>query len=160
MQKITSCLWFDNQAEEAAKFYTGIFKNSSIGKISRYGKEGQEHHGQEEGAVMTVEFTLDGTKFTGLNGGPMFQFSEAISFQISCKDQKEVDHFWNHLTQGGQEQPCGWVKDQFGVSWQVIPDVFIKLVSDPNREKASRVMAAVFEMKKIDIAKLEEAYRG
>ena len=125
-QKISPCLWFDNQAEEAAKFYTSIFKNSKIGAISRYGEAGKEFHRKPPGSVMVVAFELEGQSFTALNGGPMFKFSEAISFQVMCENQEEVDHFWNRLSEGGSESNCGWLKDKFGLSWQVIPQAFSK----------------------------------
>ena len=154
-QRITPCLWFDIEAEEAANFYTSIFKNSTIGKISRYGKEGFEIHGKKEGTAMTVVFQLDGQEFTALNGGPQFKFNEAISLQISCASQEEVDHYWNKLTEGGDEGPCGWLKDKFGVSWQVVPDVLGELMSNP--EKAGRVTKAFLKMKKLDIETLVNA---
>ncbi|OFX42697.1 MAG: hypothetical protein A2W95_17060 [Bacteroidetes bacterium GWA2_40_14] len=154
MQKITPCLWFDSQAEEAARFYTSIFKNSSIGDISRFGKEGFEFHGKPEGAVMTVSFTLDGQLFTALNGGPIFTFNESVSFMVGCDTQNEIDYYWNKLTEGGQESNCGWLKDKFGVSWQIIPNILSKLMTDP--EKAPRVTQAFLQMKKFDIQKLME----
>jgi predicted 3-demethylubiquinone-9 3-methyltransferase (glyoxalase superfamily) len=159
-QPITPCLWFDSQAEEAARFYTGIFKNSKIGKISRYTEAGHEVHGQPAGKVMTVEFEVNGQPFTGLNGGPHFKFNEAISFQIMCKDQEEVDYYWNKLGQGGDPnaQQCGWLKDKFGLSWQVVPTVLAQLMSDPR--KANRVMEAFLKMKKVNIAELERAAEG
>ena len=155
--KITPCLWFDSQAEEAAKFYASVFKNSKVGRISRYGKEGREVHGREAGSVMTVEFEIDGQKILALNGGPHFKFNEAVSFQIHCETQDEVDYFWSKLAQGGQEGPCGWLKDRFGLSWQVIPDVLPQLLMDKDAEKAGRVMKSMLKMKKIDIAALEQA---
>lgn len=154
IQKITPCLWFDSQAEEAARFYTSIFKNSSIGDISRFGKEGFEFHGKPEGAVMTVSFTLDGQLFTALNGGPIFTFNESVSFMVGCDTQNEIDYYWNKLTEGGQESNCGWLKDKFGVSWQIIPNILSKLMTDP--EKAPRVTQAFLQMKKFDIQKLME----
>jgi predicted 3-demethylubiquinone-9 3-methyltransferase (glyoxalase superfamily) len=162
MQKIAPCLWFDGQAEEAANYYISIFKNSRITKISRFGEAGHEIHGRKPGSVMTVEFELDGQPFTGLNGGPMFKFSEAISFQINCETQEEVDHFWGKLAEGGptEAQQCGWVKDKFGVSWQVVPTILQELVSDPTSEKSQRAMKAMLQMKKLDIAELKRAYAG
>jgi predicted 3-demethylubiquinone-9 3-methyltransferase (glyoxalase superfamily) len=159
VRKIAPCLWFDNQAEEAARFYAGIFKNSKIGRISRYGEAGQEVHHRPPGSVMTVEFELEGQPFTGLNGGPVFQFNEAISFQIDCENQQEVDYYWNKLTPGGDPnaQQCGWLKDKFGVSWQVVPRRLAELMSDPDPAKAGRAMEAMLPMKKIDIAALERA---
>ena len=161
-QKITPCLWFDDQAEEAARFYTSIFPNSRIGDISRYGKDGHEIHGQPEGSVLTVEFELDGQRFTALNGGPMFRFTEAVSFQISCSTQVEVDHYWERLSKGGdaQAQQCGWLKDRFGLSWQVVPDLLGKLLGDPDKVKAGRVMQALLHMQKLNIAALQAAFDG
>ena len=157
MSKITSCLWFDGQAEEAAKFYVSLFPNGKLGKVTKYpeGTPGQP------GTVMTVEFELDGAQFVGLNGGPEFKFSEAISFQIDCKDQAEVDRYWNALlADGGEESVCGWLKDRFGLSWQVVPTILPKLMADPDRDKANRVTAAMMKMKKLDVAKLEAAAAG
>src|SRR3972149_11576606 len=156
MQKITPCLWFDDNAEEAVKFYTSIFKNSKIGKISRYGKEGYEIHGKPDGTVLTVEFELNGQTFTALNGGPAFKFNEAISFQISCKSQKELDYYWGKLSEGGDEkaQQCGWLKDKYGLSWQIVPTVLAKMVADKDVKKSERVMKALLQMSKLDIKKL------
>jgi len=161
-QRIALCLWFDHQAEEAARFYTGIFKNSRIGKISRYGEAGREIHRRPPGSVMTVAFELNGQEFTALNGGPVFKFNEAISFQVYCQDQKEVDYYWEKLGEGGDEkaQQCGWLKDKYGVSWQIVPTALIDMVSDPMSAKSQRAMAAMLQMKKIDIAELERAYNG
>ncbi len=161
MQKIVPCLWFDNQAEEGANFYTSIFKNSKKGNITRYGKEGYEIHGRKEGTVMTMEFEIEGQKFTALNGGPVFKFNEAISFVVNCKTQKEVDYYWEKLTaDGGQESVCGWLKDKYGVSWQIVPEIMNKLVGDPASEKSQRAMKAMLQMKKIDIEVLKKAYEG
>jgi predicted 3-demethylubiquinone-9 3-methyltransferase (glyoxalase superfamily) len=162
VQPITPCLWFDTQAEEAARFYTGIFKNSKIGTIARYGEAGREVHGGVPGTVLTVEFELDGQPFTALNGGPVFKFNEAISFQIMCRTQEEVDHYWNRLSEGGDEkaQQCGWLKDKYGVSWQVVPAVLPELLSDPDTAKAERAMKAMLQMKKLDIAGLKRAFDG
>jgi predicted 3-demethylubiquinone-9 3-methyltransferase (glyoxalase superfamily) len=159
---IVPCLWFDTQAEDAARFYTGIFKNSTIGTITRYSEAGREVHGRAAGTVMTVEFDLNGQKFTALNGGPHFKFNEAISFQIMCQNQQEVDHYWNKLSQGGDPsaQQCGWLKDKFGVSWQVVPTPLLEMLTDSDREKADRTMEAMLQMKKLDIAELERAYEG
>ena len=159
-QKIAPCLWFDGQAEDAAKFYTGIFPNSKIVVVSRYGEAGREIHGQEPGTVLTVAFELDGQPFTALNGGPQFKFSEAISFQIYCKDQREVDSYWQKLTAGGQEQPCGWLRDRFGVSWQVVPTALLDLLQDPDPGRASRAMESMLRMKKIDIDEVKRAAAG
>ncbi len=162
MQKITPCLWFDNQAEEAANFYTSIFKNSRIGNITHYGKEGYEIHGREAGTVLTVEFELEGQKFTALNGGPIFKFNEAISFVVQCETQKEVDYYWEKLSEGGDEraQQCGWLKDKYGVSWQIVPDVLGKMLQDKDPLKSERMMRSLLQMKKIDIEKLKRAYEG
>jgi predicted 3-demethylubiquinone-9 3-methyltransferase (glyoxalase superfamily) len=159
---ITPCLWFDNQAEEAARFYTGIFKNSKIGAISRYDEAGHEAHGRPAGSVMTVEFELNGQPFTALNGGPHFKFNEAVSFQIMCESQEEVDHYWNKLSQGGdpKAQQCGWLKDRYGLSWQVIPTALPEMLSDRDKEKRSRTMEALLQMKKLDVAELRRAYEG
>jgi predicted 3-demethylubiquinone-9 3-methyltransferase (glyoxalase superfamily) len=161
-QPITPCLWFDTQAEEAARFYVGIFKNSKIGTISRYTEAGREVHGRPSGSVMTVDFQLNGQPFTALNGGPHFKFNEAISFQIMCRNQEEIDHYWNNLSEGGDPnaQQCGWLKDRFGLSWQVVPTVLVEMLKDPNREKSARAMEAMLQMKKFDIAELERAYEG
>ncbi|GGT28517.1 VOC family protein [Streptomyces chromofuscus] len=154
---LTTCLWFDGKAEEAAHHYVSIFKNSSIGRVARYG----EGAFQPAGSVMTVEFTVNGQNFVALNGGPQFTFSEAISFQIFCDDQEEVDYYWTRLTEGGGEPgPCGWLKDKYGVSWQVIPDGLIELVTDPDPEKAQRATQAMMSMGKLDIAAVRTAHAG
>ncbi len=160
MQKISTNLWFDNQAEDAAKYYTSIFKNSKIGKISYYGSEGQEIHGMKEGTVMTVEFEIEGREYQALNGGPIFKFNESVSFIVNCEDQEEVDHYWNKLKEGGdpKAQQCGWLKDKFGLSWQIIPTILSKFLADPDKEKAARVMKVMLQMHKLDIAKLQAAY--
>ncbi len=162
IQKITTNLWFDTQAEEAAKFYTSIFKNSKIGRITRYGRVRHEIEGISEGTVMTVEFQLDGQKFVALNGGPQFKFTEAISFIVNCESQEELDYFWEKLSEGGDEkaQACGWLKDRFSVSWQVIPADLTEMVNSPDAEKSNRVMKAILQMKKIDIKTLKQAYEG
>src|SRR5215217_2959569 len=159
MQKLTTNLWFDNQAEEAAKFYTSVFKNSRIGRISRYGKEGFEVHQRPAGSVMTVEFWLEEQGFVALNGGPHFKFNEAVSFIVNCEDQEEVDYYWNKLSEGGDEkaQICGWLKDKFGLSWQIVPTALAKMMSDPDREKAGRAMQAMLKMKKLDLPALQRA---
>jgi predicted 3-demethylubiquinone-9 3-methyltransferase (glyoxalase superfamily) len=156
-KKITPCLWFDTQAEEAAKFYASVFKNSKIGKVSRYGKEGFEVHGKMAGTVMTVEFELEGQKFLALNGGPHFKFNEAVSFQVHCETQQEIDHFWSELAKDGEEGPCGWLKDKFGLSWQIIPKALPEMLMDGNSETAQRVMRSMLQMHKIDIAALRRA---
>ena len=160
--KITPCLWFDDQAEAAAKFYTGIFKNSKIVKVSRYGKAGQEITRRPPGSVMTVAFELDGQPFTALNGGPVFKFNEAISLQVMCESQDEVDYYWEKLSAGGDERAkqCGWLKDRYGVSWQVVPTALLDLVGDPNSERSERAMTAMLKMRKLDIAELKRAYAG
>ncbi|HNW50554.1 MAG TPA: VOC family protein [Prolixibacteraceae bacterium] len=152
---ITPCLWFDNQALEAASFYTSIFKNSGIDTISRYTSEGKEIHGQEEGTVLTVVFHINGQPFTALNGGPLFKFSEAVSFQIFCDTQEEIDYYWECLTNGGKEGQCGWCTDKFGLSWQIAPTILPKLLIDQSR--AERVTKAFMQMKKFDISSLEQA---
>jgi len=148
-------------AEQAAKFYASIFENSKIGIISRYGKEGHEIHGQPEGSVLTVEFELDGQTFTALNGGPAFKFNEAISFQVPCESQSEVDYYWEKLSEDGDEnaQQCGWLKDKYGVSWQIVPVVLAEMLQDKNTARSERVMKALLQMKKLDIKTLEQAYR-
>jgi predicted 3-demethylubiquinone-9 3-methyltransferase (glyoxalase superfamily) len=162
VQKIAPFLWFDTQAEEAAKYYVSIFKNSRLGNISRYGEAGQETHKRPVGSAMVVEFTLDGQRFVALNGGPHFKFNEAISLFIACKDQAEIDYYWDKLTQGGDPaaQQCGWLKDKYGLSWQVAPENFGAILGDPKDPGAQRAMAAMMQMKKIDIARLEEAKEG
>lgn len=156
MQKITPCLWFDGQAEEAANFYTSIFKNSRVLNISRYGEAGP----MPAGTVLTVDFELEGHEFTALNGGPEFKFTEAISFQVSCRDQDEVDELWDRLSEGGEPGPCGWLKDRYGVSWQIIPTALPELLNDPDPEKSNRVMKAMLGMGKIEIQGLRDAYEG
>jgi predicted 3-demethylubiquinone-9 3-methyltransferase (glyoxalase superfamily) len=159
--KFTICLWFAKEAEDAAKFYTSVFKDGKIGKIQRYGKEGFEFHQQPEGSVMTVDFNVNGQQFTALNGGPLFKFNEAISLVINCDTQKEIDYYWDKLTaDGGKEVQCGWLTDKFGLSWQVVPTGFQEMMNSPNKAGASRAMNAMFTMKKFDIAKLEQAFRG
>ena len=159
LSKITPCLWFDTQGEEAANFYTGIFKNSKINSIARYGKEGHEIHGKNEGEVMTVLFELDGQSFTALNGGPIFKFNEAVSLQIYCDTQQEIDHYWSKLTAGGDAsaQQCGWLKDKYGLSWQIIPEALPRYMQDSDRAKAERVMQAMLQMRKIVVADLDAA---
>jgi predicted 3-demethylubiquinone-9 3-methyltransferase (glyoxalase superfamily) len=159
-KKITPCLWFDTQAEEAANFYVAIFKNSRINKVSRYTKAGRDIHGKEPGSVLTVEFELDGQTFTALNGGPHFRFNEAVSFQVMCDGQAEVDYFWRKLCHGGQEGQCGWLKDKFGVSWQVVPQVLPQMLTDADGVKRERAMSALMAMKKLDIAALQRAFTG
>ncbi|HXH75596.1 MAG TPA: VOC family protein [Bacteriovoracaceae bacterium] len=161
MKPMSTCLWFDGQAEEAARFYLSVFENGKIGRISYYPDEGQEIHRQKAGTVMTVEFEVNGQKFLGLNGGPEFKFDEAISFVISCDSQDEIDNYWNKLTQnGGKESLCGWLKDRFGVSWQIVPTVLADMMADPDKEKSGRVMKAFMQMKKFDIKALKAAYNS
>ena len=160
-QKITPCLWYDGDAKAAADFYASVFKDSEIGRTSKYDEESSKGSGQPEGSAMVVEFEIAGQKFLGLNGGPHFKFSEAISFMIDCKDQAEVDYFWSRLTaDGGEESQCGWLKDKFGLSWQVVPSVMSSLVTGPDREGSKRAMAAMMKMKKIDIKTIQDAYDG
>ena len=156
-KKITPCLWFDTQAEEAAKFYASVFKNCKIGKISRYGKEGFEVHGKKAGTVMTVEFEIEGQKFLALNGGPHFKFNEAVSFQVPCETQEEIDDFWSSLAKDGEEGRCGWLKDKFGLSWQVFLRALPEMLMDGNSETAQRVIRSMLKMRKIDIAALRRA---
>jgi predicted 3-demethylubiquinone-9 3-methyltransferase (glyoxalase superfamily) len=156
MSKLTACLWFDTQGEEAARFYTSLFPNSRITGISHYGEAGP----RDAGTVMTVDFELDGQPFVALNGGPEFTFSEAISYQVSCESQDEVDHYWTTLSDGGEEGPCGWLKDRFGLSWQIVPTALPRLLKDPDPEKAQRAMAAMLQMRKIEIDELERAAAG
>ena len=158
MQKITPFLWFDNQAEEAVNFYVSVFKDSKIGKVTRYDEASSKASGQPQGSVMTIEFQLAGQDFIALNGGPQFKFTEAVSFSVDCKNQQEVDEFWEKLSAGGEEGPCGWLKDKYGLSWQITPTVLVEMLNDPNTEKAQRVMKAMLQMKKIDIKTIEEAY--
>jgi len=160
--KIVPCLWFDDQAEPAAQYYTGIFKNSRINNITRYGTAGYEVHHRPAGSVMVVEFEIEGQPFTALNGGPVFTFNEAVSFQIICETQEEIDSYWEALTQGGDEkaQQCGWLKDKFGLSWQVVPTGMHEMLADPESPGARRAMQAMLTMKKLDIAALEQAYAG
>jgi predicted 3-demethylubiquinone-9 3-methyltransferase (glyoxalase superfamily) len=160
--KIAPCLWFDSQAEDAASFYTGIFKDSKIVAVTRYGEAGQEVQGGKPGTVLTVAFELEGQSFTALNAGPVFKFNEAISLQITCESQEEIDHYWTKLTAGGDDkaQQCGWLKDKFGVSWQVVPRVLFEMLHDPDAGKSDRAMTAMLQMKKFDIAELKRAYEG
>jgi predicted 3-demethylubiquinone-9 3-methyltransferase (glyoxalase superfamily) len=162
MQKIIPCLWFDDKAEEAAKFYVSVFKNSKISGVTHYGKVGYEIHGREEGSVLTMEFEIEGQKFVALNGGPVFKFNEAISFQIHCETQEEVDYYWKRLSEGGDEkaQQCGWLKDKYGVSWQIVPIALIQMLKDKDTEKSERVMKVMLHMHKLDIKTLKQAYEG
>ncbi|MCW8131461.1 MAG: VOC family protein [Planctomycetota bacterium] len=157
--RIAPCLWFDDQAEAAANFYVGIFKNARITNTTHYGEAGKEIHGKPAGSVLTVSFELDGMEFTALNGGPIFKITEAVSFQVMCEDQAEIDYYWDRLGQGGDPaaQRCGWLKDQFGVSWQVVPRILPELLHGPDPAKRQRAMAALFTMQKLEIAKLKDA---
>jgi predicted 3-demethylubiquinone-9 3-methyltransferase (glyoxalase superfamily) len=161
MQKISPCLWFDNNAEEAVQFYISIFKYSKVGNVTRYGKEGFEIHKKKEGTVMTIDFEIEGQRFLALNGGPIFKFSEAISFQIYCETQGDVDYYWDKLTEGGDKnaQVCGWLKDKFGVSWQVVPNILVKMLQDKDSKKTENVMRAMLQMQKLDIQALTKAYQ-
>lgn len=156
VNRITPCLWFDTEAEDAANFYTAIFENSRVTNVARYGSAGP----RPEGMVMTAHFELDGQLFMALNGGADFEFNEAVSFQVSCASQEEVDHFWARLGDGGHEGPCGWLKDRFGVSWQIVPTAMERLLGDPDRKRSQRAMKAMLGMKKLDIAELERAADG
>ncbi len=158
MQKITPCLWFDNQAEEAAKFYASIFKNSKIGNMTRYGEAGAKVSGRPKGSVMTVTFEIEGQEFVALNGGPHFTFSEAISLMVKCETQKEIDEMWEKLSQGGEEGPCGWLKDKYGLSWQIISPMWDEMLRDKDATKSERVTKAILQMTKPDIKTLKQAY--
>ena len=160
MQKITPCLWFDDNAEEAVNFYTSVFKNSKIKAVTRYGEAGFEIHGKPAGSVLTVAFELNGQEFTALNGGPVFKFNEAVSFQVNCETQEDVDYYWAKLSDGGDKsaQQCGWLKDKYGVSWQIVPTILSELMSDP--KKSEKVMKALLQMKKLDIKGLKQASEG
>jgi predicted 3-demethylubiquinone-9 3-methyltransferase (glyoxalase superfamily) len=158
--QIAPCLWFDTQAEEAAKFYVSVFEGSKIEEIAYYGKEGFEIHGRPEGSVMTVSFRVGSTLFTALNGGPAFRFNEAVSFQVLCDTQSEIDYYWGKFSQGGEPGPCGWIKDQFGLSWQVVPKALSSMLQDRDVAKRERVTKAFLQMKKFDIAALDRAFAG
>ncbi len=160
MQKIIPNLWFDKQAEEAANFYVSIFKNSKIKQVSYYGESGAKAANMPAGSVMTVSFELDGVNFMALNGGPVFKFNEAVSFMINCKDQDEVDYFWEKLSEGGKEGVCGWLEDKYGLSWQVVPDDFAKIMKQSSPEELERIMSALLKMKKIEIETLKQAQKG
>lgn len=158
MQKIRPCLWFDDQAEEAMSFYVSIFKNSKVGKITRYGNKGAKVSGRPKGSVMTVTFQLDGQQFMALNGGPHFTFTEAVSFIVNCKTQGEIDELWEKLSEGGEKGQCGWLKDKYGLSWQIVPTVLNEMMQDQDTEKTNRVMGTILQMKKLDINLLQRAY--
>lgn len=162
LQRLSPCLWFDDQAEEAAAFYVSVFDDARVNAVTRYGEAGHEIHGRPAGSVMTVEFELEGLPFTALNGGPMFQFNEAVSFQVHCATQEEIDHYWEELGQGGDPnaRQCGWLKDRFGLSWQIVPRGMDEMLADPSSEASARAFHAMLGMKKLDIGELERAYRG
>ena len=158
INKITPCLWFDDKAEEAMKFYVSIFKNSMVGRITRYGEQGAEVSGRPKGTVMTATFEIEGQEFLALNGGPHFKFSEAISFIVNCETQEEIDKFWGKLSDGGEKGVCGWLKDKYGVSWQIVPTILGEMLQDKDPEKTNRVMSAILQMGKIDIERVQQAY--
>ena len=162
IQRITPCLWFDDQAEEAVNYYLSIFRNSKIVNVARYGEAGHEIHGRPAGTVMTIAFELDGQAFTALNGGPVFKFNEAVSLQVNCETQDQVDYYWERLTAGGDEkaQQCGWLKDKYGLSWQVVPIALADLIKDPDSVRSQRVTEAMLRMKKLDIEQLKRVYNG
>ena len=160
LQKITPCLWFDAEAEQAAEFYVSIFENSTILRRLQYTEAGYEIHGRIAGTIMLVEFEILGQRFTALNGGPQFKFNEAISLEVNCDTQEEIDYFWDRLGDGGEKGPCGWLKDRYGLSWQVTPAILAKMLSDPDKEKCMRVTNAFLQMEKLDIDTLERAYAG
>jgi len=158
MQMITPCLWFNDQAEEAMRFYVSIFENSKVGRVTRYGEAGAKVSGRPKGSVMTATFEIGGQEFMALNGGPHFTLSEAVSFIVKCDTQKEIDTFWEKLSEGGEKGVCGWLKDKFGLSWQIVPTMLSDMMQDKDADKTNRVMQAILQMKKLDIARLQEAY--
>ena len=160
MRGITACLWFDHEAEEAARFYTSVFKNSTLGRVARYGESAANAAGRPKGSAMTVEFEVAGQKFIGLNGGPQFKFSEAVSFMVSCENQQEIDEYWARLSEGGSPGPCGWLKDKYGLSWQIVPVQLGALLSSGDPKQSERVMAALLKMQKLDLAALQRAADG
>jgi predicted 3-demethylubiquinone-9 3-methyltransferase (glyoxalase superfamily) len=160
MQKITPCLWFDDKAEEAATFYVSVFKSAKLGHITRYGEAGAKVSGRPKGSVMTVTFEIEGQEFVALNGGPLFKFSEAISFMVKCHSQAEIDEMWSKLSEGGEEGPCGWLKDKYGLSWQIVVPAWNEMLRDKDSEKSERVMAAILQMSKPDIEQIDRAYAG
>ncbi|MGH7233504.1 MAG: VOC family protein [Nitrospiraceae bacterium] len=160
MQKITPCLWFDDKAEEAAKFYVSIFKNSKLGNITRYGEAGAEVSGRPKGSVMTVTFEIEGQEFLALNGGPIFKFTEAVSFMVKCETQEEIDDMWEKLSQGGEEGQCGWLKDKYGLSWQIVSPGWDEMLRDKDTKKSERVMKAILTMSKPDLKAIKQAYEG
>ena len=160
MQRITPCLWFDDQAEDAAKFYVSIFRNSKLGAVTRYGEAGAEVSGRPKGSVMTVTFEIEGQEFVALNGGPIFKFTEAVSFMVKCETQKEIDDMWAKLSEGGEEGPCGWLKDKYGLSWQIVSPEWDEMLRDKDTEKSEGVMKAILAMKKPDLEAIKQAYEG
>jgi predicted 3-demethylubiquinone-9 3-methyltransferase (glyoxalase superfamily) len=160
MQKLTPCLWFDNQAEEAAKFYVSIFKNSKLGPITRYGDASAQASGRPKGSVMTVTFQIEGQEFLALNGGPIFKFTEAVSFMVKCHSQADIDEMWSKLSEGGEEGPCGWLKDKYGLSWQIVVPEWDEMLRDKDTKRSERVMEAILQMTKPDLAKIKRAYAG
>lgn len=160
MHKITPCLWFDDKAEDAAKFYISIFKNSKLGQVTRYGNSGSQVSGRPKGSVMTVTFEIEGQEFVALNGGPLFKFTEAVSFMVKCESQQDIDEMWSKLSEGGKEGPCGWLKDKYGLSWQIVVPEWDELLRDKDSEKSERVMAAILQMSKPDMQRVQQAYEG
>lgn len=160
MQKLTPCLWFDDKAEEAARFYVSIFKNAKLGTIARYGEAGAQASGRPKGSVMTVTFEIEGQEFVALNGGPLFKFTEAVSFMVQCSSQTEIDEMWNKLSEGGEEGPCGWLKDKFGLSWQIIVPEWDEMLRNKDTAKSERAMAAILQMSKPDMRRVQQAYEG
>jgi predicted 3-demethylubiquinone-9 3-methyltransferase (glyoxalase superfamily) len=160
MQKITPCLWFDDKAEEAARFYVSIFKNAKLGNIARYGEAGAQASGRPKGSVMTVTFEIDGQEFVALNGGPLFKFTEAVSFMVKCESQQEIDEMWSTLSEGGEEGPCGWLKDKYGLSWQIVVPEWDEMLRDKDAQKSERVMAAILQMSKPNMEQIQHAYEG
>jgi predicted 3-demethylubiquinone-9 3-methyltransferase (glyoxalase superfamily) len=159
MQKISPCLWFDDKAEEAAKFYVSVFKNAKLGHITRYGEAGSKVSGRPKGSVMTVTFEIEGQEFVALNGGPLFKFTEAVSFMVKCESQQEIDDMWSKLSEGGEEGPCGWLKDKYGLSWQIVVPAWDEMLRDKDAEKSERVMAAILQMRKPDLRRVQQAYQ-
>jgi predicted 3-demethylubiquinone-9 3-methyltransferase (glyoxalase superfamily) len=160
MQKLTPCLWFDDKAEEAARFYVSIFKNSKLGAIARYGEAGAQASGRPKGSVMTVTFEIAGQEFVALNGGPLFKFSEAVSFMVKCNSQSEIDEMWSNLSEGGEEGPCGWLKDKYGLSWQIVVPEWDEMLQDKDTAKSERAMAAILQMGKPDLQRVQQAFAG
>lgn len=160
MQKLTPCLWFDDKAEEAAKFYVSIFKNSKLGHITHYGEAGSKVSGRPKGSVMTVTFKIEDQEFVALNGGPLFKFTEAVSFMVKCETQAEIDEMWGKLSEGGEEGPCGWLKDKYGLSWQIVVPAWDEMLRDKDSEKSERAMAAILQMSKPDLRRVQQAYEG